>query len=147
MQDALKNVSDLLCLFDFSSVLRPTAEYQNEIRDKSSTKVAPFCFDFRLFVHSLDVGFSLDVQGIEMLVYPAVELLALIGIQRFRPLAQKQHFDYWIWKYPMPISTATAIACGAAEIEASLHYRFSFRFRDDQRRYKAFGYATLIKGE
>lgn len=147
MQDSLKSIGELFRLFDFSSVLRPTTEYQNDSGDESNKKVAPFCFDARLFVHSLDVGFSLDVQGIETLVYPAVELLALIGLQRFRPLARKPYFDYWLWARPMPISAATAIACSAVEIETFSHYRFGFRFRDDQRRYKAFGYATLVKGE
>lgn len=145
LQDSLKVIDKLDSLFEFACVPRLTGEYQGKSKNKHSEKVAPFCFDARLFVHSLDVGFSPDVQNMEMLVYPYVELLALIGLQRFRPLNHQRHFDYWLWLQPLPIAPAMAVACGAARIEPSLRYRFRFRFRDDQRRYKAFGHATLVK--
>lgn len=147
LQDSLKGVNEIDSLFEFACVPRLTAEYQRESKSREAKKAAPFCFDARLFVHSLDVGFSLDVQGIEMLVYSAVELLALIGLQRFRPLNRDRHFDYWLWLHPLPIAVATAVACGAVQVEGVLRHRFGFRFRDDRRRYKAFGYANLIKGE
>src|SRR5208337_2949303 len=55
--------------------------------DPPNKVVEPFYFDARRFAHSLDVGFSLDAQGAETVAHPAVELLCLIGLQRFRPAA------------------------------------------------------------
>jgi len=130
------NPEDIL---DYACVLRSTREYAK--KSDENKKVAPFYFDARSFVHSLDTGFSLDVQELELMAYPAVELLALVGLQRFRPAAQGQDFDYWIWTHPMPALVASAIACGAASAEASIRYRFRLRFRDDRGRYKAFEYA------
>ena len=130
------NPEDIL---DYACVLRSTWEYVK--KSDENKKVAPFYFDARSFVHSLDTGFSLDVQELELMAYPAVELLALVGLQRFRPAAQGQDFDYWIWTHPMPALVASAIACGAASAEASIRYRFRLRFRDDRGRYKAFEYA------
>jgi len=144
-QEALSAIINPEDILDYACVLRQPPEYAK--KPSESKKVAPFCFDARSFIHSLDTGFSADVQEMELMAYPAVELLALIGLQRFRPAAQGKDFDYWIWTYPMPAPVAAAIVCGAATAEASIQYRFHFRFRDDQRRYKAFGYATLFKGE
>jgi CRISPR-associated protein Csb3 len=132
----INNPEDIL---DYACVLRSTWEYVK--KSDENKKVAPFYFDARSFVHSLDTGFSLDVQELELMAYPAVELLALVGLQRFRPAAQGQDFDYWIWTHPMPALVASAIACGAASAEASIRYRFRLRFRDDRGRYKAFEYA------
>ena len=145
-QEALSDViNDPEGILDRARVLRRTQEYAKK-SDENKT-VAPFYFDARLSsINSLDTGFSADVQEMELMAYPAVELLALIGLQRFRPAAQGKDFDYWIWTYPMPAPVAAAIACGAASAEAGIQYRFRFRFRDDQRRYKAFGYATPAKG-
>jgi CRISPR-associated protein Csb3 len=135
----INNPEDIL---DYACVLRSTREYAK--KSDENKKVAPFYFDARSFVHSLDTGFSLDVQELELMAYPAVELLALVGLQRFRPAAQGQDFDYWIWTHPMPALVAAAIVCGAASAEASIRYRFRLRFRDDRGRYKAFEYANLI---
>ena len=132
----INNPEDIL---DYACVLRSTWEYVK--KSDENKKVAPFYFDARSFVHSLDTGFSLDVQELELMAYPAVELLALVGLQRFRPAAQGQDFDYWIWTHPMPALVAAAIVCGAASAEASIRYRFRLRFRDDRGRYKAFEYA------
>ncbi len=145
LQDSLREVNEIEPLFEFACVPRQTAEYRGDSKNKQAKKVVPFCFDARLFVHSLDVGFSLDVQDVERHAYPAVELLALIGLQRFRPLNHEQGFDYWLWMCPLPIAIAAAVACGAVKIEASSRYRFNLLFRDDKRRYKAFRRADLIQ--
>lgn len=47
--------------------------------------ISPFYFDSRRDGNSQDIGFSPDEQSMSVFAYPAVELLALIGIQRFRP--------------------------------------------------------------
>lgn len=144
-QDALRKVKDFESLFDYSCVLYTPAEYLKKKAGKKKS-VAPFYFDAHQSAHRLDVGYSLDaLDTVEVLAHPAVELLALIGLQRFRPAPsqQKWHFEYWAWSYPIPAPVAAAVVCGRASIEAKYHYRFRLLFRDDQRRYKAFSFATL----
>jgi len=66
-------------LFDSNAVL-----YEAGSRTK---KVEPFYFDSRRAAqaHAIDIGFSPDTQAMEMPVHSAVELLCLVGLQRFRP--------------------------------------------------------------
>jgi len=112
--------------------------------------VEPFYFDARRFAHALDTGFSLDVQGVETVAHPAVELLCLIGLQRFRPRQSSESkwaFEYWTWPQPLSAPVAAAVACGAANMPGRKGYRFSLRFRDDQKRYKAFDFAIPIGGD
>jgi CRISPR-associated protein Csb3 len=117
--------------------------------DRPNEVVEPFYFDARRFAHALDVGFSLDVQSAETVAYPAVEVLSLIGLQRFRPAAgpDKWSFDYWTWSVPLEAPVAASIACGSVPTHARSRYRFRLRFRDDQKRYKAFGFTTPVGDE
>jgi len=114
--------------------------------DPPNKVVEPFYFDARRFAHSLDVGFSLDAQGAETVAHPAVELLCLIGLQRFRPAAgpDKWSFDYWTWSLPLTAAVAAGVVSSAVPTHARVGYRFHLRFRDDQKRYKAFSSATPI---
>jgi CRISPR-associated protein Csb3 len=113
-----------------------------------SKVVEPFYFDARRFAHSLDTGFSLDAQSAETVTHPAVEILALIGLQRFRPAATEDRwrFEYRTWPTPLCAPVAAAVAGGAAPTRSRC-YRFPLLFRDDQKRYKAFGFATRIGGD
>ncbi len=122
----------------------------NELLDHADLLPAPFYFDSRRFVHALDTGFSVDAQGIEAVAHPGVELLALIGLQRFRPVPvndEAETFDYWIWHVPLGVATASACFAGCLDVPRRRRYRFSLRFRDDRRRYKAFGFARPYGGE
>ncbi len=141
-QEALSGVTQSRELFDHGCVLRTSHEYGKE--DSNQKKpVEPFYFDARRFAHALDTGFSLDVQDAETLAHPAVELLALIGLQRFRPAitTDKWTFQYSVWSIPLSAFTASAVGCGA--VPAGHRYKFRLLFRDDQKRYKAFDFATL----
>ncbi len=148
-QLALLSVTALDDMLDYACVWYATPESGK--KTKKPKPVMPFYFDARQFAHRLDAGFSLDaLSTVEVLAYPAVELLTLIGLQRFSPAPAKQkwHFDYWAWSYPTPAPAAAAIVCGSALVGVEHRYRFRLLFRDDQRRYKAFGFSTLIsKGE
>ena len=112
-------------------------------------KVEPFYFDARRFTNALDTGFSLDVQNTETIAHPAVELLCLIGLQRFRPMAstRKWNFEYQTWTHPLKAPVAAAVASCAVSVPGSKRYRFAFSFRDNQKRYKAFGFAVQIGGD
>jgi CRISPR-associated protein Csb3 len=146
-QDAIGSIADLTGLFNHSCVLVMPNEYRkNQVHEKKT--VEPFYFDARRFAHALDVGFSLDVQGAETAAYPAVELLALIGLQRFRPGSsdEKWWFEYATWARPIDASIAAAVVSGAVPLQLGRRYRFRLFFRDDQKRYKAFSYATQTGG-
>lgn len=148
-QDALAGVSELAKLLDYGCVLREPREYRKKKSDDRKA-VEPFYFDARRFAHSLDVGFSLDVQDAETIAHPAVELLCLIGLQRFRPVAtsnEKWSFDYWIWSMPLSAPVAAAVFSGVSSVPGRRTYRFRLRFRDDQKRYKAFSMAIPTGGD
>jgi CRISPR-associated protein Csb3 len=147
-QDALSGISDLTTLLDYGCVLRKPREYWTSDSD-GKEKVEPFYFDARRFAHALDTGFSLDTQEMETIANPAVELLCLIGLQRFRPATApaKWGFDYWIWSQPLSAPVAAAVFSGVSPLPGSQGYRFRLRFRDDQKRGKAFGLTARIGGD
>jgi CRISPR-associated protein Csb3 len=133
--------ADAGCMFDYGCILVTPPEYVSG--KKEPEPVEPFYFDARRFAHALDAGFSLDVQGAEAIAHPAVELLCLIGLQRFRPRAgdRKWTFSYWAWRRPLSAPVAATVVSGAVLVNASQQYQFDLRFRDDQKRYKAFGFS------
>lgn len=149
-QDAMIRIEDSEALLEFNCVLRTPREYRKEKTEsaESAKPVEPFYFDARRFAHALDTGWSLDTQDAETVAYPAVELLALIGIQRFRPLPVEftRSFEYSAWSAPLPATVASAVTSGAVSFSSIERFRFDLRFRDDQKRYKAFGFATRIGG-
>ncbi len=144
-QDTLSDIAELTKPFDHDCVLRMPREYRKGKSDYNK-RVEPFYFDARRFAHALDAGFSLDVQNAETIAHPAVELLCLIGLQRFRPSAAsvRWSFDYHTWSRPLSAPVAAAVVNGLVPTPARRRYRFSLLFRDDQKRYKAFGFATPI---
>jgi CRISPR-associated protein Csb3 len=148
-QDAFSQTTDLTSLLDYGCVLRMPKEYAKGKADLSKS-VEPFYFDARRFVHRLDVGFSPDALELETTAYPAVELLCLLGLQRFRPATKnsdKWSFEYWTWSTPLSAPIAAPVFSGVLGIPQRRGYSFRLRFRDDQKRYKAFGRSTLIGGE
>lgn len=147
-QDALAGITDLASLLDYSCILRMPAEYCRAEADRQKA-VEPFYFDARRFAHALDTGFSLDTQEAETIAQPAVELLCLIGLQRFRPAPgpARWSFDYWTWRQPLSAPVAAPVFSGVSPIPGRQAYRFRLRFRDDQKRYKAFGFATPVGGD
>ena len=128
--------------FDYECVMVTPPEYMTG-KNKEPGTVEPFYFDARRFAHALDAGFSLDVQNAETVAHPAVELLCLIGLQRFRPSAadRKWTFSYRAWSRPLSAPVAAGVVCGAVPLADAQEYRFDLYFRDDQKRYKAFGFS------
>ena len=82
-----------------------------------------------------DVGFSFDpLKSIRVRIRPLVEFLALVGLQRFRPLRRRNEnrYMYSIWFHPLPPSIACTAACGllgphiARTFELRLLYRTKY---------------------
>lgn len=107
----------------------------------SSTSTAnngePFYFDTNRAVNARaqDVGFSVDKlkKGgirISTSAAPAVELLALIGLQRTRPplavneRGKEREYDYHLWRQPLPITLLAATVVGLLP-DTTAGFRFS----------------------
>ncbi len=104
------------------------AVYDTKAGKTKKKTISPFYFDARREERSLDIGFSPDEQQMSVIAYPAVESLALVGLQRFRPLAQEQtqrrFFVYKTWAEPLPPAVAAAAACGVIPVRSCGTFRF-----------------------
>lgn len=102
----------------------------------------PFNFDSNLGAQggARDIGFSFDAltgnasTRFEQPACPALELLAFIGLQRFRPLEYRDKFDltkyrYVAWSRPLPINVAFAAACTALPVSRSKEFDFELLYR------------------
>jgi len=123
MKDACKGI-DLLNLLN-----EPKAVYEKrDGKDKKKT-TSPFYFDARRDETSLDVGFSADEQDMSVMAYPAVESLALVGLQRFRPAViqnrSSRSFLYAAWAEPLPAAVAMAAASGIFPTRLCGAFRFT----------------------
>lgn len=103
----------------------------------------PFYFDSRLSrLTSLDAGFS--TEKFTLVFSPAVELLAFVGLQRFRPVTviPRERYVYFAWHHPLPVTIAAAAAYGLMPLISKLRYEFPLVVRTGGK-YKAFGTAIL----
>lgn len=102
-----------------------------------------FGFDPGPAWNPLDVGFSPNEQGIEVQSSAAVELLAAIGLQRFRPivLQNRESFEYLIWNHPLPPLVAASAISGALADNSSVRYRSCIVSRGQ---YSALGFSFPI---
>lgn len=84
-----------------------------------------FGFDPGPAWNALDVGFSPNEHGIEVDSSPATELLAAVGLQRFRPPMSdsRDRFDYFTWHSPYPPPVAAAAMAGAIQDRRTRRYR------------------------
>jgi CRISPR-associated protein Csb3 len=99
----------------------------------------PFNFDSDLGGQgsALDIGFSFDplaaseLTRIEGRCKPALEMLAFIGLQRFRPreLSSQNRFVYAAWRQPLPPSVAAAAGCQAIPVGNEACYEFRLLYR------------------
>lgn len=122
MKDACNDIA-LLKLLD-----EPKAVYESKDgKDKKKT-TSPFYFDARRNETSLDVGFSPDEQDMSVTAYPAVESLALVGLQRFQPAVDgngsSRSFLYAAWAEPLPPVLAMAAVSGIMPVRSCGTFRF-----------------------
>ena len=105
-----------------------------------------FGFDPGAAWNALDVGFSPNEQGIKVASSAAIELLAAVGIQRFRPFMADdfQSFTYATWGQPLAPSVAACVACGCISVPPSVRFRGRVISRGS---YAALGHSTLIRGQ
>lgn len=99
----------------------------------------PFNFDSDLGGQgsALDIGFSFDplagneTTRIEGTCKPALELLAFIGLQRFRPreIAGQNRFVYVAWPMPLAPSVASCAVSQALPVTDASTYEFRLLYR------------------
>jgi CRISPR-associated protein Csb3 len=99
----------------------------------------PFNFDSDLGGQggAIDLGFSFDplagsaLTRIESSARPALELLAFIGLQRFRPseIKGQNRFLYTAWNRPLPLQVAMPAACGALPVNGASRYEYRLLYR------------------
>jgi len=104
-------------------------DYRTSVLDEGGDKaVAPFYFDSRREGTCLDFGFSPDTQQMSVESFPAVESLALVGLQRFRPYfddaSNPGSFLYTCWADPLPAVVAAVAACGLVPVRSRGVFRF-----------------------
>ncbi len=91
-----------------------------------------FGFDPGAAWNALDAGFSPNDQGYDVQSSPVVELLAAIGIQRFRPIpvpSDRDAFEYVAWSQPLPACVAASAASGCVPDSAARRFRFRIASR------------------
>jgi CRISPR-associated protein Csb3 len=77
--------------------------------------------------NALDAGFSPNEQKMRTLSSPVLELLAALGLQRFRPVpieTDDDTFRYSTWRVPLSPAVAAAAAAGAIPHHTGGTYRF-----------------------
>jgi CRISPR-associated protein Csx14 len=94
---------------------------------------------------ALDVGFSPNEQKMEVASSPVVELLAAVGLQRFRPqLSQdRASFTYATWGQPLAPPVAAVAATGVWLAHPARRFR---GFVVSRGSYAALGYSTHLRG-
>src|SRR5262245_24128242 len=105
-----------------------------------------FGFDPSASWQALDVGFSPDEQDVPVQTSPATEILAAIGLQRYRPASvenKRRRFTYRVWADPLEIAVVPAAIAGAGRALAV--YEFPVVMRSSQ--YGSFGWAKLLENK
>lgn len=93
-----------------------------------------FNFDSALGSHSsaIDVGFVLDPLGMNCKLRPAIELLAFIGLQRFRPSPVSEKSNRYMlatWSRPETLLAACSKATALIHTSDVSRYEFSLLYR------------------
>jgi CRISPR-associated protein Csx14 len=117
-------------------------EFTAQLKDLSSDQLGDvfaqrllqkgrFGFDPGPAWNALDVGFSPNEHGLEVESSPATELLAAIGLQRFRPTMNegRDGIDYFTWHTPYSPPVAAAAMVGVIQEHHTMHYRASVTTR------------------
>ncbi len=122
-----------------ASLCRVDAAVESTLWDCVRGGGLPFNFDSDLGAQgsALDIGFSFDplaasdMTRIEGTCRPGLELLAFIGLQRFRPreIPRQNRFVYAAWRQPLPPPVAAAAACEAIPVGAASCYEFRLLYR------------------
>jgi CRISPR-associated protein Csx14 len=104
-------------------------------------KTAPvggrFGYDSNGAWDALNAGFSIDEQGMTLLVSPAVEALAAIGLEHTRPeFISTYEIRYAVWQGKVPVSLARAVFTQPHGLMPRGHFRCFRSHLGDDKQYK-----------
>jgi CRISPR-associated protein Csb3 len=116
------------------SVGPDTAIAGSDLMASTSNTCVPFNFDSDLggSGSDIDIGFSFDplkATGLTVISHPLVELLAFVGLQRFRPAERDGVYSYSTWSEPLVPGIAATVAVGATECLIASTFRFRLLYR------------------
>jgi CRISPR-associated protein Csb3 len=110
----------------------------------SSFTTTRFGVDARSAWEPIDLGYSPnDTSRKEALTYPWVELLAVVGLQGFRPGGRRRDLEYAAWLEALPLVPARS-AC-AAPWEGLAVRSFGFEVMSRGQGYKTFAFAKGVE--
>ena len=111
----------------------------NDLLRASALTKSKFGVDPRSAWNTLDLGFSPNAHQKDAATYPAVEVLAAIGLQGFRPIVKRREAPYHLWTIPLPLSVARMAAVAPWNGLPRFDYTFSIRQRGQSYKYFALG--------
>jgi CRISPR-associated protein Csb3 len=118
-----QNMLGVIKMSEWSKSPNPDALFQPVQADS-----LPFNFDSDLSGQgsARDAGFSADTLSYKSTFRPLLELIAFIGLQRFRPKPMKDDkLCFSLWSTPLPPSVAAAAAIGAIGSPNEQQYEFA----------------------
>ncbi|MGB7159209.1 MAG: hypothetical protein WBD40_14165 [Tepidisphaeraceae bacterium] len=104
-----------------------------------------FNYDSRLSRNNaLDLGHT---SGAVFAFSPAIDVLALVGLQRFRPKVLKiwTRNLYFTWRIPLPVDLAAVAAQGVVPQLIDSEFEFAMVRRDSKGNYKLVGHAQPVR--
>ncbi|MDQ2844281.1 MAG: hypothetical protein M3Y72_25215 [Acidobacteriota bacterium] len=109
---------------------------------------AKFGVDPRSAWNALDFGFSPNEHGRDSAVFPAVDILAAIGLQTFRPdTSRREKVRYSLWTDPLPVCVARLAFRNPWDGLPARSYEFGIRSRGQSYKYFTFGKDSPKEGE
>ena len=124
------------------AVARLAEKPTDGILDVGEPLTGRYGFDPRSAWNTLDVGFSPNEQGMAVDTFAAVELLAAVGLQGFRPVPNEgRRWRYVTWDIPLAAPIARAACAAAIPVRGASAYQFRVASRGS---YKGFSYATSL---
>lgn len=129
--------------------LRPLLDIEStgeNLFDRSALTSSLFGVDPRSAWNTLDLGFSPNEHNVASTIFPAVEVMAAIGLQYFRPDSSKRSaVRYSLWKDPLPASIARLAFCTPWDGMAVDDFVFEICKRGQS--YKYFSFAKSAEKE
>lgn len=117
-----------------------------DIFERAHMSKAKFGVDPRSAWSALNFGFSPNEHGADAATFPAVEILAAIGLQSFRPDAgRREGVSYGLWQEPLP--TVVARQAFRSPWHGLPHRSFAFSIAKRGQSYKYFTFAKESKDQ
>ncbi len=103
------------------------------LKKSASDSALPLYFDADIGGQSssIDVGFSMDALDMRSRTRPMIELAAFVGLQRFRPLPERngESFSYVTWTESLPPALTAVACCGRLPQQNARTFEFRLLYR------------------